>query len=170
MRNQGATNITDGQLILGPLTIIGTGYTPTGEVVPMNPRFIFKDGPLMVIDQPIENIYNSVWNGNPDDKTPIQWHPYISPTASDAIDKSFTNGFTETVKEGMKNAARAAQAKGIQTRWWGIGQSWAWGTAYSLQKELGADWLHADNLDDAVAFEQDRLRSLSTECLPETGN
>ena len=101
---------------------------------------------------------------------PIQWHPSISPTASDAIDSSFTNGFAETVKEGMKNAARAAQAKGIQTRWWGIGQSWAWGTAYSLQKELGADWLHADNLDDAVAFEQDRLRSLSTECLPEIGN
>lgn len=164
MRNPDAANITDGQLIKGPVTVIGTGYTPTTQVVPMNPRFIFKDGPLMAINQPM-NMTNAIWNGNEQDPTPIEWHWSISPTASDNIGLVFTEGVSETVKDGFKAAASAAQAKQIQTRWWGLGQSAAWGAAYELQKGIGGDWLHVDDLAAAVEFEKDRLEGLSYECI-----
>jgi hypothetical protein len=167
-RNEGATNITDGYLDIKPLTIIGTGNTPYGEVVPMNPRFIFKDAPLMTIEEPIPNIDNSVWNGNSEDTTPIYWHNSISPTASDSIDKALTAGLKETLGSGYATAAGNAQNMGIQTRWWGVGTAKMFGSVFTFQKEIGGNWLHADDLAEAVIFEKERLRAASTECLSTT--
>lgn len=164
-RKEGATDLTDGYVDIKPLTVIGTGNTPYGKVIPMNPRFIFKDGPLMSIDEPIPNITNSVWNGNSDDTTPIYWHNSISPTASDSIDKVLTLGLTESLKTGCRTAARLAHDMGIQTRWWGIGTAQLFDAAFHYQKEIGGDWLNADDLAEAVSFEKNRQREASTECL-----
>ncbi|GHJ84269.1 hypothetical protein NliqN6_0671 [Naganishia liquefaciens] len=76
-RSSPNSSIIDGKLTLGPLTIVGTGDTPIHSILSDNPRYIFKDGPLTKLDEPIR--YSDPESG---DLISVDWHPSFAPMAS----------------------------------------------------------------------------------------
>jgi hypothetical protein len=166
--------ITDGKITLGPLTIIGTGDTPINSILSDNPRYIFKDAPLTKLDEPI--IYPDPRTGN---LIQVDWHPSFAPMASAKFSvASHASYLTSSVfflpiRQAFRLAfstpaflahadsskyVRAAHAKGIESRWWGLARHpkplrWAlWGYV----KDIGTDWLNADDLDEVAQFSQQR--------------
>jgi hypothetical protein len=159
-RNPGAKKLEDGELRLAPITIIGTGYTPINNVIAMDPRFIFRDGPLMDIDQRIgesDGLVNGDWNGDETDQSGIYYHSTLSPLASDSV----TTAVKRYSVQAQESYARVApaHAKGIQARWWGI--DGATDILYKAQQLLHADLIQADDLADAVALETETKASLA---------
>jgi hypothetical protein len=170
-------SITDGKLTLGPLTVIGTGDTPINSILSENPRYIFKDGPLTKLDQPIT--YPDPISGN---VIQVDWHPSFAPMASAKLSvashvsylTSFTIfspiryafGFTSFTPSFLADAdpprfVREAHARGIESRWWGVARHpkllrWAlWGYV----KDIGTDWLNADELDEVAEFSRKRSQN-----------
>lgn len=181
-RSSPNSSITDGKLTLGPLTIIGTGDTPINSILSDSPRYIFKDAPLTKLDEPI--LYPDPVTGN---LIRVDWHPSFAPMASAKFSvASHASYLTSSilfmpVRQAFRLAfstpaflahadsskyVRQAHAKGIESRWWGLARHpkplrWAlWGYV----KDMGTDWLNADDLDEVAEFyrkrtENDRLCS-----------
>lgn len=164
-------------MTLGPLTVIGTGDTPINSILSENPRYIFKDGPLTKLDQPIT--YPDPISGN---LIQVDWHPSFAPMASAKLSvashvsylTSFTIfspiryafGLTSFTPSFLADAdpprfVRGAHARGIESRWWGVARHpkllrWAlWGYV----KDIGTDWLNADDLDEVAEFSRKRSQN-----------
>ena len=168
-RNEGATTLEDGTFKLGPITIIGTGETPTANIIEMSPRFVYKDAPVTHISKPIGTWTNGDWNGDSNDKSVIYWHPYLSPLASDAVTEalpgifSWAQGVTDlNLPDTASQYVADAHSKGIQVRWWGLSEGGDWGFQYKAQQKLGGDWIQADDLEAAVVLENETKKGLAT--------
>lgn len=76
-RKSNDSALDEGEMVLGPLTIIGTGDTQVNDVLGQNPRDFFLDAPLTALSRPI--IYPNPKTG---DMGVVDWNPTFSPVAS----------------------------------------------------------------------------------------
>ncbi|KAJ9105234.1 hypothetical protein QFC21_001599 [Naganishia friedmannii] len=169
-RSSPDSEITDGKLTIGPLTVIGTGDTPIHSILSANPRYVFKDGPLTNLTHPI--MYADPRTGN---MSQVDWHPSFAPMASAKftvaahasyfmsstlflpIRQAFNLAFPTPAFVADADSSRhirEAHARGIESRWWGVARhpkplrQALWGYI----KDIGTDWLNADDLEDVAQW------------------
>ncbi|KAJ9108133.1 hypothetical protein QFC19_002600 [Naganishia cerealis] len=173
-RSSPDSEMTDGKLTIGPLTVIGTGDTPIHSILSANPRYVFKDGPLTNLNQPI--VYSDPKTGN---LIQVEWHPSFAPMASAKLSvAAHATYFTSMsvflpIRQAFRLAfstpaflanadssrhVREAHARGIESRWWGVARHprplrWAF---WSYVKDMGTDWLNADDLEEVAEFYKKR--------------
>jgi hypothetical protein len=176
------SDITDGHMVLGPLTIIGTGDTPLFSVLQEKERIIFFDAPLLHLARPV--VF-------PDPETGVMktmdWDPTFAPVASGKFplqayisqiiglicplewfesipyphrrpsspSSSSSSSFSiEGSVSTVREDIRLAHSKGIQARWWGV-IGWPRSVRWRMWrrlKTLGADWINADQLREVSRF------------------
>lgn len=171
-RHSNATELSQGVLDIKPITIIGTGDTPTDKVIAQNPRYVFRDAHLLSLHKPIPNMVRSVWTHNhtqEDASTPVYWDASFAPIASDAFPWYLyptvwlSNRFT--ISPVQKYISRAHRL-GIQVRWWGVisRPRWLMRMMWKYLKYVGVDWLNVDDLEMASQFEHKRWAYNGTLC------
>ncbi|KAM0745679.1 hypothetical protein T439DRAFT_361103 [Meredithblackwellia eburnea MCA 4105] len=131
-----ATNTTT----WGPLTVIGTGHTPLPLVLAQEPRDVFYDTPLGLVDQ-------------------ASYGPEVAPLASGSF-KDLVGGpilslaVFESLEKKVMTQVQAAHDKGFKVRYW---DTPAWpifqrDRVWQLLLNAGVDFLNADDVDAAAAF------------------
>lgn len=173
-RSSKDSKITDGKLTIGPLTVIGTGDTPINSILGANPRYVFKDGPLTNLTQPI--MYPDPETGS---LIQVDWHPSFAPMASAKftvaahasyflsstlflpVRQAFSLAFPTpafVADADSSRHVREAHARGIESRWWGVARQpkplrqALWGYI----KDIGTDWLNADDLEEVAEWYKKR--------------
>jgi hypothetical protein len=130
----------DGQLVQGPLTIVGTGGTPISLVYHSSPRYIFYDAPLINIGKP----YTFADPVTGSDTTIERWGPEIAPIASSKW--IWWNYYPN--EPALKAYSDEARKLGIKSRWWGAARWPAYfrRAIWRMQYRVGVDWFNADDL------------------------
>lgn len=126
----------------GPVTIIGTGNTPLGQVQGVAPRDYFWDAPIPILGSTFSNITSDV-----------------SPVASTDFSVQFPGmrgdqGFGAVELALLRSQVAVAHAKGIAVRYWDQ-PGWPVGTRNAIWRTLwdnGVDLLNVDDLEGAANF------------------
>ncbi|KAH8732473.1 PLC-like phosphodiesterase [Phaeosphaeriaceae sp. PMI808] len=120
----------------GPLTIVGSGKTPF-ELVQQNStnRYIFYDAPLRSVSETQYNTTNSY---------------YASANLKAAMGGLWLGRFTQLQKETLKQQIRAAEEKGLKSRYWDT-PAWPIGMRDSAWLKLVGMGVGVLNVDDLIS-------------------
>lgn len=143
LRDAGYLTTVNGTAVTpGPVTVIGTGNTPLGQVQGVSPRDYFYDAPIPTLATTFANITADV-----------------SPIASTDFAVQFpgvlsNTGFTADQLALLKSQVDAAHVKGILVRYWDQ-PGWPVGTRNAVWRTLwdnGVDILNVDDLEGVANF------------------
>lgn len=126
----------------GPVTVVGTGNTPLGQVQGVSPRDYFYDAPVAALGTAFGNITSDV-----------------SPVASADFAAQFGDvrsgaGLDAAQLALLRAQVATAHARGIKVRYWDQ-PGWPVGTRNAVWRTLwenGADLINVDDLEGAANF------------------
>jgi hypothetical protein len=135
---------TDGKTLSpGPVTVIGTGNTPSSYFLPNDPatpdspRFVFFDAQLATLNQPANAGITNL----------------ITPIASTQFSAQFgqvvSESFNSTQLELLRSQVAYAKSKGIGTRYWDQ-PGWPIGTRNAVWRTLINEGVSLLNVDDLI--------------------
>ena len=133
------------------MLIVGSGDAPVAQVYHSNPRFIFKDAPLL-------NLSKSITVPSATGYETVEWTNDIAPLASAKLPVFYHAGLAMAYWTGMTRLLSKytdeARKRGIKTRWWGLARQpvWVRRHMWSLVKDDGVDWVGGDDLLDLAAW------------------
>lgn len=144
LRSKGyLTTFENGTLKQSAITVIGTGNTPLGSVLSLEPRDYFFDAPLTDLGTNPAN---------------VTWSPSIAPIASTdyevAVAWDGIDDITDAQRQIIENLVGTAHNLGIKARFWDT-PGWPIFARNKVWQQLlqsGADWLNADDLKSASNF------------------
>ncbi|KAI3392516.1 hypothetical protein diail_5557 [Diaporthe ilicicola] len=143
LRDAGYLTTYDGSTVApGPVTVVGTGNTPLGQVQGVAPRDYFWDAPIPTLATTYANVTADV-----------------SPIASTDFAVQFpgvreNGGFNDAQEVLLAAQVAVAHAKGIKVRYWDQ-PGWPVGTRNGVWRALwdaGVDLLNVDDLEGAANF------------------
>lgn len=129
-----------GEVIPGPITVIGTGSTPLDLVKGVQPRDYFYDAPLANLDRQ-KDITAAV-------------SPIASTDFAVVVPGFLGTSFNSSQLDVVRNQITVAHSRGIKVRYWDL-PGWPVSTRNAVWRTLmseGVDLLNVDNLLDAAEF------------------
>ena len=150
----------------GLLLIVGSGNAPVAQVYHSNPRFIFKDAPLLNLSQPIMiPAALSVPPFQPDRLnmgTTVEWTNDIAPLASSKLPilyhTGIGTGYWKVAERLLMRYTDEARRRGIKSRWWGLAREpdWIRRRMWGMVRGGGVDWIGGDDLIDLAGWLRDQ--------------
>lgn len=133
------THYNGSALVVGPVTVVGTGNTPFSSVLSniTNPhRDIFFDAPLTALSSSPEY-------------TPQNSY-YASTSLSAAIGRTWFNKISSSQQETLKSQIKIANERGLVSRYWDL-PAWPVSFRTNVWKILKENEVGVLNVDDLVA-------------------
>ena len=139
LRSRGwLTTFDNGELKLGPVTVVGSGNTPFDQIVAND---TYRD---VFYDVPLDRLPDSNFN------TTNSW--YASVSLKEAVGQVWLDGFNPDQLRTVKTQIQAAHEQGLKVRYWEL-PSWPISIRnhiWSLLVQEGVDLLNVDDLRGAA--------------------